>query len=84
MKNSITVEYILITGIEFNSDNIIYLMSLKAFNGHKTTMYESRYGILIICGFEIGKRSLKHMYKEIKKNTGAKYIDSRFCEKHYN
>ena len=74
------VEYMRISGIEFNSDNIIYLMSLKAFNGYETTMHEGKNGILIVCGFEIGKRELKKMYADIKKNTGAKYVDSRYFE----
>jgi hypothetical protein len=74
------VEFMLISGIDFNTDNIIYLMSLKAFNGHETTMYESKYGIFVICGFEIGKRELNKMYTDIKKNTGAKYVESRYYE----
>jgi hypothetical protein len=76
-----TVEYMLITGPEFNYDNIIYLMSLKIFNGGNISMYESKYGIFITCGFEIGKRELNKLRHNIKKNTGAKYVDCRINEK---
>ena len=75
------VEYMLLTGAEFSYENVLYLMSIKAFNGHKTTIYQSRYGILVICGFDISKEDYNKLYKEMIKKTGAKHIDSRFYEK---
>lgn len=75
------VEYMLLSGAEFSYENVLYLISIKAFNGHKTKLYQSRYGILVICGFDISKEDYKILHKELKKKTGAKYIDSRFYEK---
>jgi len=78
----IVIEYMLLKGAEFSYDNMLYLMALKAFNGGKTLIYESRYGIFVACRFEIkGKKELNALYRELKKQTGATGIESRYYEK---
>lgn len=76
-----TIEYMLIVNADFDYSTVIYLMSLKAFNGGNTSMRESKYGIIISCNFKINKRELNKLRSDIKENTGAKYVDCRINEK---
>lgn len=75
------IEYMIIRGAMFSYDNIIYLMSLDQFKNNKTLMHPTRTGIFVACVFSIEQKELNKLYKEIKKHTGAEFIDSRFYKK---
>lgn len=75
------IEYMIIRGAMFSYDNIIYLMSLEQFKNNKTLMHPTRTGIFVACVFSIEQKELNKLYKEIKKHTGAEFIDSRFYKK---
>lgn len=74
------VERIYLKDAEFNNDNVEYLMTMKVLNGYEASICESKNGIVVICNFEISRKGLNSIYRQIKKNTKATLVYAKYSE----